>query len=245
MREMVVHLGTLAPDLAPTPGEPARSWWADDPRTRAHAQHCLPLLMANRLGHVIRSPGRFQVSWSGNFRRAPRIEVLDDSGVVVDAHTGAGTFVVQPGFVVSTTQVDDFVMVRPVPNVRGAWFSAMEALIEAWWQTAEFGVVCLLQRPGLFVVERGEPLAQMCVYQAAGGEVPLRVRDGLPDATLAWRRRRAENAHRRTGDYVRGRRPDGTREPTHRTGWRPPGSGPRPVVPSPVAPSPTSPEEAP
>jgi len=220
MRKMVVHLGTLPSDLAPAPGQAHRDWWADDPQTRGHAQHCLPLLMANRLGYVVRSPGTFQVCWSGNWKRLPQIEVLDDSGIIVDAHTGSGTFTVQPGFVVSTTDVDDFVMIRPIPNVRGAWFTAMEALIEAWWQPGEFGIVCLLHRPGVFVVKRGDPLAQMCVYQAAGASVPLELSEGIPEATLAWRKRRTSNGYRRRGDYMRGRHPDGTREPTHRTSWR-------------------------
>lgn len=176
--------------------------------------------MANRLGYVVRSPGSFQVNWSGNWKRPPGIEVLDDSGVIVDAHTADGTFTVQPGFVASTGEVDDFLMIRPVPNVRGAWFSAMEALIEAWWQPGEFGIVCLLHRPGVFVVRRGDPLAQMCVYQAAVASVPLEVSEGLPEATRAWRDRRAANGFRRTGDYVRGRYPDGSSEPTHRTNWR-------------------------
>jgi hypothetical protein len=169
----------------------------------------------------MRSPGSFQLRWCGDWDRNPRVEVLDHSDAVVDAHSAGGTFTVQPGFIVRTTEVDDFLMVRPLPNVRGVFFSAMEALVEAWWQPGEFGLVCILHRPGTFIVRRGDPLAQMCIYRAAGGSAPLRVEEGgVPAQTEAWRERRYRPEYRKDFDYLRGRHPDGKLEPTHRTSWR-------------------------
>ncbi len=215
----MIHLTTLDPDLVPVPAEAKRAWWRDDDRTRNHAEHCLPLLMANGLGWVVRSPGAFSVSWDGDWTAAPAVKALDP-GVIVDAHSAGGSFTVQPGFVVSTSQTGDFVMIRPVPNCRGATFSAMEVLMEAWWQPGEFGLVCLLHRPGSFVVKRGEPLAQMCVYKEAAGLAQLDTRPELPPETLAWRERRYRPEYRKDLDYLHGLHPDGRAEPTHRRNWR-------------------------
>jgi hypothetical protein len=148
------------------------------------------------------------------------VTTLDASGVIVDAHAAGASFTVQPGFAASTTEVDAFLMLRPVANVRGVPFSAMEALIEAWWQPGEFGVVCLLHRPGTFVVQRGDVLAQMCVFTGSGGSATLETSERLPEQTEAWRERRGRYGYVKDLDYFRGRFPDGSPGPFHRTNWR-------------------------
>lgn len=218
MTAIVIHRTTLASDLLPTPADARPSWWDEDLRTAGHAKHCLPLLMANRLGYIVRSPGTFEVSWDGDWNESARITALDD--VWVDTHSAGASFTVQPGFLVSTTEVDAFLMVRPVPNRRAAPFAAMEAMIEAWWQPGEFGIVCLLHRMGTFVVRRGDPIAQICIYLAAGGTADLRCTDSLPKETEAWKRRRYRPGYSKDLDYFQGWHPDGTLEPTHRTSWR-------------------------
>lgn len=220
MVAIVVHRTTLPDDLLPAPAAARPAWWSDDPRTVGHAEHCLPLVMANRLGYVVRSPGTFQVSWDGDWNEAASVTVLDGSGITVDTHSAGASFTVQPGFLASTTEVDAFLHLRAVANQRGAPFTAMEALIEAWWQPGEFGIVCLLNRPGTFVVHRGDPLAQICVFLAAGGSAVLEDTTSLPEGTEAWRERRYRHGYVKDLDYFRGRHPDGTDEPTHRTSWR-------------------------
>jgi hypothetical protein len=58
MRRLQVNLTTLDGALSPEPGEARRDWWTAN--EAQHAVHCLPLLMANRLGYVIRSPANFR-----------------------------------------------------------------------------------------------------------------------------------------------------------------------------------------
>ena len=217
---IAIHRTTLASDLVPAPGAARPTWWAEDPRTEGHAEHCLPLLMANRLGYVVRSPGSFEVSWEGGWNDQATVTVLDDSDITVDAHSCGASFTLQPGFLASTTEVDAFLHVRPVANQRGVPFSAMEALIEAWWQPGEFGIVCLLHRPETFVVERGDPVAQISVYLAGGGAAELEVTDTLPMETDGWRARRYRPGYVKDLDYFRGRHPDGAFERSHRTSWR-------------------------
>lgn len=220
MTAIVIHRTTLSPDLLPIHGGARPMWWGEDPRTVGHAEHCLPLVMANRLGYLVRSPGTFEVSWDGDWNEAAQVTLLGEDDITVDAHSAGASFTVQPGFLASTTDVDAFLMIRPVPNQRGARFSAMEALIEAWWQPGEFGIVCLLHRPGTFLVQRGDPIAQMCVYLAAGGMAELQSTRILPPQTEVWRERRYRPGYVKDLDYFRGLHPDGEREPSHRTSWR-------------------------
>lgn len=215
-----VYVKDLAPDLLPTAPPPAPEWWKQDPRTDGHAVHCLPLVMANTLGFLIRSPGRFRVTWDGDWDSYALVEPLSDDEFTVDNHSARATFTVQPGFTARTQQVGDFLYVKALPNLRGAWFTAMEAMIEAWWQPGEFGIVCMLNRPGTYLVERGQPIAQMCVYRAEAGAATLEVHQGVPPETEAWRTRRSRPEYRKDLDYLRGFHPDGRREPTHVRSWQ-------------------------
>jgi hypothetical protein len=221
MSRITVHLNGLAPDLVPVPAAKRRTWWEEDAKTAAHARHCLPLLMANSLGFYVLSPGGFRVIWSGDPGEDAIVERLDSSEhFVVDNHSARGSFTVQPGFIATTSRVGDFIFFKGIANERFGWYTVMEALVEAWWQPGEIGLVCLLNRPGEFVVERGHPIAQMVVYRAEGGFVDLEVSSSLPAETPAWRERRSRADYRKDFDYMRGRHPDGTREPTHTQTWR-------------------------
>jgi hypothetical protein len=217
---ITVHLNGLPADLAPVRSAPLREWWSDDSRTNGHARHCQPLVLANSLGYEIRSPGTFHVSWSGDWEDDATVTVETGEEIVVDNHSARGSFTLQPGFIPATDRPGDFILVKSVPNVRDRWFTVMEALVEAWWQPGEFGLVCLLHRPGTFTVRRGESIAQMAVYRAEGGFASLRVSDDLPAETPAWRARRSRTGYRKDLDYLHGRHPDGTVEPTHVRSWR-------------------------
>jgi len=179
--------------------------------------------MANSLGYLILSPDSFRATWSGDWEEDVVVEPL--GSVIVDSHSAFATFTVQPGFLVTTQEPGDFVLIKSIANMRGAWFIAMEALIEAWWQPGEFGLVCMMTRPGTFVVERGQPLAQMAVYKAEGGSFGLAVSDQLPEETPAWLERRYRPGYRKDLDYLRGFHPTGEREPTHLRRWTRPRGG--------------------
>jgi Family of unknown function (DUF6065) len=220
---LVIHRTTLSADLTPVAasaftGDAGLGWWEQDPGTAGHARHCQPLAMANTLGWYILSPGEFTVRWDGGDTAAV-VESQDCDGLVVDSHSARGSFTLQPGFIPVTGTPGDFVLIKGCPNLRRPWFAVMEALIETWWQAAEFGLVCLLTHGGEFHVARGQPVAQMMIYRAEGGFASLSETDELPAFTEQWRTRRGRPEYRKDFDYVRGRYPDGTVEPTHLYNW--------------------------
>jgi Family of unknown function (DUF6065) len=223
MSAITIHLNGLADDLIPVHAERLRGWWELDSKTAGHAHHCLPLLMANSLGYYILSPGSFGVAWDGDWDSDAFVDPIDGGeDFVVDNHSAHGSFTVQPGFIPTTSRVGDFILIRGIANRRQPWFNVMEGLIEAWWQPGEFALVCTLNRPGHFVVRRGEPLAQMAIYRAEGGFATLKISTALPVETAAWRERRGRPNYRKDFDYMRGRHPDGSPEPTHLRTWRAP-----------------------
>jgi hypothetical protein len=217
---ITVHLNGLSPDLVPVPADKRREWWEEDPKTAQHARHCLPLLMANSLGYFILSPGAFRVAWSGEPGEDAVVEPVDQrERFSVDNHSAHGSFTVQPGFIPTTSRAGDFLLIKGIANLRRPWFTVMEALIETWWQPGDFGIVCLLHGRGEHTIRRGEPLAQMLLYRAEGGVAGLEVSPSLPVETGAWRARRHRADYQKDFDYMRGRHPNGTVEPTHTRSW--------------------------
>ncbi len=217
---VVVHLLDLPAELAPVKATTKRDWWQLDPKTRNHAYHCLPVSMASSLGYYILAPGDFCVSWDGDCDSDVIVETpAGGTPCPVDNHSASASFTVQPGFIPVTGEVGDFIFIKGIANQRGPWFTAIEALIEAWWQPGEFGIVCMMNRKGNFTVSRGEPIAQMCVYRSEAGFASLSIDETPPPETAAWRDRRSRPGYRKDLDYLFGRHPDGTNEATHIRSW--------------------------
>jgi hypothetical protein len=142
----------------PRPAEKGREWWEDDSKTRQHAQFCLPLLMANSLGYVIPSPGTFEVSWDGKIKSDASIAIREiATHSQIDAHSASGSFTVQPGFIPRTQRPGEFIYIKGVPN-RRAPYTCMEALIEAWWNSARFGLVASSKQSGSGIDNVGRKL---------------------------------------------------------------------------------------
>lgn len=208
-------------DLMPITPPPHKGWWQDNIKTKNHAQHCLPLAMANSLGYYILSPVTFRVSWNGDVHTNAKVEIIGESNpyMISDDHAAFGSFTIQPGFLVTTDTPGDFIMIKSLPNERCQFFSCMEALIEAWWSRARFGLVCLLNRPGDFIVNRGDPIAQMCVYRAEAGFHEIKKAELMPPEYKTWAEKREKSDYRKDLDYFKGLHPDGAKEPTHIHYW--------------------------
>lgn len=205
----------LAADLLPVPADRKRAWLNTDPMTARHWIHCLPLGMANSLGYFILAPATFTYSWSG---AEDEWAVIDGGDGFVTAHTGPGMVTVGPGFIPITDRAGDFVQVKAIANQRYARWTAMEAMIEAWWNPGQFGVVLMLNRPGTHRVERGEPIAQMSVFPVEAAALELVDAAQHPE-TLDWARRRHRPEYRGDRDYLQGRHPDGSKVEPHYRAW--------------------------
>jgi len=205
--------------LLPVPAERRRAWFEDNARTREHARHCLPLIMANSLGYYILSPGRFLVSWDGSPHSPALVQVLEASShCVVDNHAAFGSFTVQASFIPQTDDPGDFLMIKGIPNDRDARFSCMEAVIEAWSLVGNFGLVFLLHGAGTVEVQRGQPIAQMFLLK--GGSARLEAVDGMPAGHQEWQARRHRPGYTKDLDYFRGRHPNGQPMEGHVTNWK-------------------------
>jgi hypothetical protein len=176
--------------------------------------------MANSLGYVIPSPGTFEVRWDGEPNSEAEI-VIKEIAVHsrVDGHSAPGSFTVQPGFIPWTQRWEEFIYIKGIPN-RRAPYACMEALIEAWWNPARFGLVFLVNQAASFVIHSGEPLAQMFVYDGRAGTAEFEIAQGYPPEHECWERRRYRPQYQRDLDYLRGRHPDGSSESTHVTSWQ-------------------------
>jgi Family of unknown function (DUF6065) len=206
--------------LAPIPAEKLRDWWDDNDKTRDHAKHCLPLQMANSLGYYILSPGTFIVRWDGDIHSSAEIIHIEKSShYEVDNHAAFGSFTVQPKFIPVTQSPGDFIVIKGVANDRCIPYNCMEAVIEAWWNVGNFGIVFLLNQPGEFLIPIGKPIAQMFVLSGITAVPKLEIIDGYPVGHREWVEKRSRPGYIKDLDYFAGCRSDGEKINTHITSW--------------------------
>jgi hypothetical protein len=241
----------IAYHASPDPGslvpvEPAPRWrdWMNE-TTNRFANRCLPLLVANEAGWVMRNPEPFRARWDGGSdRSAIEIEFLEGTPQVkpVQSHFGHGVlswaipylFRTPPGY---------NMLARGPANWPKDGISALEGLVETDWSVATFTMNWRFTRPDHDVVfERGEPFC-MVVPQRRGEleSFEPEVRDVRedPDAYEGWKQWHAsrddlqvrkflsgysaeheEAADAWEGDYFRGRLPDGEKVAEHQTKLR-------------------------
>lgn len=208
-------------ELAPIPAIRYRNWWEDNNSTKNHARHCLPLNMANSLGFYILSPGTFKVKWDGDIHARAKIEHIDKSThYEVDDHASFASFTVQAKFIPVTDEPGDFVYIKGIPNMRGIPYNCMEAIIEAWWSVGNFGMVFMINQPGEFTIEKGQPIAQMFLYHGAAGAAVGELHQGHPEGHLHWLARRSRKDYVKDFDYLKGRNSAGEDIPTHIANWK-------------------------
>jgi hypothetical protein len=162
--ELVPGTGLL---LEPAPA--TREWMS---RTSdGFAQRCLPLLIANQSGWIVRNTARFRATWNGGRDKdAIALEYLDPvPPYAAMSHFGEGIitwslpwlFRTPPGYNLA---------VRGTPNwpKDGAW--PLEGIVESDWSSATFTMNWQLTRPGLSVrFDVGDPICFLAPI--ARGEV--------------------------------------------------------------------------
>lgn len=231
--------GGRLPELGPGPRW--RDWMNATPSR--FANRCLPLLMANESGWVIRNPSGFEAVWDGGDDLSS-VNILFDEALVVRESLVVSMF----GHGILSWAVPYLFRTPPGYNVlaRGPanWpkdgIAALEGLVETDWATATFTMNWKFTRPNHPVrFEQDEPFC-MIVPQRRGElesfEPEIRHVRSDPETASAWKqwtRNRHEMQVRKflgmysadhhaaldewEQDYFRGRRADGHPAPGHET----------------------------
>jgi AMMECR1 domain-containing protein len=215
--------------------EPAGRWrdWSDATTDR-FANRCLPLLIANQSGWVIRAPAAIEVVWSGG----SGLDQVSVNGWTetwpcpAHSHFGHGILTWTIPFLFRTPPGINL-LARGPANAPKDGAAPLEGVIETDWAVASFTMNWQLTRPGLPVrFDHGEPIC-MIVPQRRGEleRFAPEVRELAESPEVAmpfrdWRRSRREfNAGLGVGrepglwqkHYFRGTSPSGVIAPDHQT----------------------------
>jgi hypothetical protein len=156
----------VMPEIAPAPRW--REWMTATPGRSAN--RCLPLLMANESGWVLKNPGAFTATWDGSDARDAVTIEYDDcpaSHQLASSHFGSGIvtwavpylFRTPPGF---------NLLARGPANWPKDGICALDGLIETDWSISTFTMNWKLTRPNHPVsFAAGEPFC-MLVPQRRG-----------------------------------------------------------------------------
>jgi uncharacterized protein DUF6065 len=221
-------------DAAP----PTRAWMTGT--SSGFANHCLPMLMANQAGWLVRNEVTAEVTWDGT-------EAYDGLTVRYDgdppayaatSHFGCGVVTWNLPWIFRTPPGYDL-LVRGPANWPRDGAAPLEGLVETDWSPASFTMNWKLTRPGHTVTfAAGEPICMLVPQKRAELETftpRLHARDDDPalrDDHDGWAAARGrflrelgdpDSAASERGwqkDYFQGRRGDGSRAPEHRTRLR-------------------------
>jgi tetratricopeptide (TPR) repeat protein len=209
--------------LAPVKAERLRGWFEQDSKTKDHARFCLPLTMGAGIGYYILSPATFTISWDGDVTHDAEVEILDAcTHADIDTHSSHGSFTIQSQFVPRTKKPGDFVFIKGVANQDRLPYHFLEAMLEAWWSPANFGLVGILNQPGKFTIKKGDPVAQMFAINLEQATYELAFKEGYPAQWQEWDDKRRSPLY--TGknlDYLKGLWPDESPVCPHFKSWSP------------------------
>ncbi len=219
---------------APTQAPLRRTWMENAGR---HVSRCLPLVIANQSGWILRSPCRVAATWDGGWKTAS-VTVEHDGGEELPgppAHSqfGHGILTWTIPFLFRTSPGHNL-LVRGPSNQPKDGVSPLEGIVETDWTTATFTMNWAITRPGHPVVfEAGEPFCMVLPQRRGELEstetrvIDLAGEPGLASEHERWRESRsrfiedmqqpgtAAAAAQWQGDYMRGVDGEGRRFPEH------------------------------
>jgi len=146
--------------------EPAasnRDWQVE---TKGHANKCLPLLVGNQLGYVIRNPTEVTAIWNGG-SQPEDIKIIHEDATykkTSSSHFGHGIITWQIPFLFRTPPGIGL-MVRGATNfwVEGA--QALDAFVETHWSPYTFTMNWKIIKPDVPVIwKKGDPICMIIPY---------------------------------------------------------------------------------
>lgn len=151
---------------------PPRRPWMDRSHDR-FAYRCLPLVMANQAGWLVRNPIDFTAMWNGGSKAADIQVVIPDGQVgfaglpasgVVESHFGEGILTFQLPYLFRTPEGYNLWVKGPV-NLFKDGIQAVEGLVETDWSHAPFTMNWKFTRAFHTIRFRvGEPICQVLPY---------------------------------------------------------------------------------
>jgi len=230
-----IHRRTELEDMPIDPAPTDRAWM--DQTNERYAYRCLPLVMANQAGWILRCPTRVTVRWNGGTRPQdlrlwyPRGK-RDDR---ICSHFGDGvlTFTIPYLF---RTPPDINLWVKGPSNSPKDGIQPLEGIVESDWSEFSFTMNWKFTRPDVSVrFEEGEPICMIVPIQRGLAESlqpirkPLRRNRELKRRYERWRKSRQDfNEGLRNSDeeavaqgwqrdYMLGRDGDGVNFESHQT----------------------------
>jgi uncharacterized protein DUF6065 len=222
-------------DMDVEPAVIARDWM--DETNNRNAYRCLPLVIANQAGWVIRNPVRFCVRWNGG-PRPKDVRIWYPRGQRdsrISSHFGEGVLTVSIPYLFRTPPGVNLWVKGPANMIKDG-IQPLEGVVEADWTESTFTMNWKLTRPNLSVrFERAEPICMIVPIPRALAEsldpvrMPLGKNGELQRAYQKWEKSRRqfnqalkqlETEAVKSGwqrDYMLGRKLDNTVVREHQT----------------------------
>jgi hypothetical protein len=215
------------------PASTRRGWMDQTPHKAAY--RCLPLIMANQIGWIIRCPVRIKATWDGapkprgltiEYGDEPdryRQEITSTFGLGILSFAIPWLFRTSPGY---------GLIVRGPTNFPKLHLTALDGLVETDWAPFTFTMNWKINTSRIPVMfEKGEPICMIIPYPL---DLPEQVKprivkaqsnpELMNDLAIWVKARKEQEAHNRVStakkfglDYMRGQRPNGEPAPKHRT----------------------------
>lgn len=150
---------------------PKRNWM--EATSKKGAYRCLPLVVANQAGWVIRNPFTFQALWDGGpeldqirfaFPEGPVGWEGQEAKEVVCSHFGSGIITIHMPYLFRTSPGYNLWVKGPANSFKDG-VQALEGMVETDWSHAPFTMNWKITRPHHPILFReGEPLCQILPY---------------------------------------------------------------------------------
>jgi hypothetical protein len=147
--------------MVPEPAVPDRDWM--DRTDRRHAYRCLPLVIANQSGWVLRSPIAFSVRWNGG----PRLKDLriwfprGRRDPRITSHFGSGILTIAIPYLFRTPPGINLWVKGPANSLKDG-IQPLEGVVESDWSDYTFTMNWRVTRPNHRIhFEEGEPVCMI------------------------------------------------------------------------------------
>jgi len=207
------------------PASPRRQWMDDF--ANGFAYRCLPLVMANQAGWVIRSPAAFEAVWSGQPSQHAMTVTMDKGyesyAGHISSHFGNGILTFSIPWLFRTPSGLGL-MVRGPTNSFKFNAAPLDGFVETDWAPFTFTMNWKIIKPQIPVrFERNEPICLIHPFDPRlmeslrAVQAPISSDPGLEMHYRAWAKSRHafnDNKERKASDwqknYIRGQHTDGT-----------------------------------